>query len=73
MTPNPKKPPIRLNAKEYHELRIKVWMRAHCHCEVCHFWVAFDEMSIHHIKTRGSGGDDSEENSLCCHRICHPE
>ena len=46
------------------ELRYKIWIKAHCHCEVCHMWVTVDEMTIK---------EDSEGNSLCCHKICHPE
>ena len=41
-------------------------------CEICHQKTQTEK---HHIKTKGSGGDDTEENliEVCrkCHRLIH--
>ena len=71
--PDPKKRRIDLAPKEYHQLRLDVYKRCLHHCEICGFYMSFYEMSIHHKKSKGSGGDDSLENSLGCHIKCHPD
>ena len=68
----PKKLRIKLDQKSYHELRKAVWNRALRHCEVCGRYVKWEEMTYHHIKSRGAGGDDTLENGMCCHKLCHP-
>ena len=64
--PKPKKP-TRLKGKAMSALRWKVFMRAEGCCEVCGEEVPWDgpwwlKGDLAHIKSRGAGGDDSEEN-----------
>ena len=37
-------------------------------CEICH---KYTQTEKHHIKTKGSGGDDTEENLIEVCRVCH--
>ena len=37
-------------------------------CEICH---RYTQTEKHHIKTKGSGGDDSEDNLIEVCRNCH--
>ena len=73
MPSDPKKKRIKLNAKDYSELRLRKYMQVHCCCEVCGCWMSYDEFSMHHIKSVGAGGDDVIENMLACHKLCHPD
>jgi hypothetical protein len=75
LNPDPKKPPVRLNAKEYHDLRVVIWEYQHYNCLNCGGYMAFDEMSLHHKDTGGMGmkGDDTFENCYGCHIKCHPD
>ena len=68
----PKNPPVRLNKKDYHELRVAACRRAMYHCEVCYRWTPIDEGHLdHYPKTRGAGaGDTLEETRWICYR-CH--
>ena len=49
-------------------------MQVHCLCEVCGFWMAFEEFTLHHLNTggMGMGGDDTLENTIATHKLCHP-
>ena len=71
--PCPKKKRLDLPPQEYRELRLRVYMRCHCLCEVCGFWMSFEEFSMHHILHKSAGGDDVESNILACHVACHPD
>jgi len=73
MNTYPKKIRIKLDKEDYHQLRMAAYKRAEFHCEVCKKWCFFEEGTIHHIKTVGAGGDDSLENSMWCHKLCHPD
>ena len=72
MPADPKKPPIRLSPADYTKLRHAVYQRAYACCEICFKWVSFNEFSLHHDKSRGAGGDDTEENTVGCCLGCHP-
>ena len=37
----------------------------------CEFCRKVGQTDMHHIKTRGSGGDDTEENLIELCRLCH--
>jgi hypothetical protein len=74
MIGTPKKKRIKLTKKEYHELRLFVWKRCKAHCEICGVYMFFREMSLHHKKSVGAGGDDVADNVIGCHVVgCHPD
>lgn len=43
-------------------------VRAIGHCEVCGNSYL---LATHHIKSRGSGGHDTEDNTVCLCYVCH--
>jgi hypothetical protein len=73
MIGTPKKKRIKLNTKEYHELRLEIWYRCQHFCEICKRYIYnFDEMHVHHNDhTRGAGGDDVESNVTALCYVCH--
>lgn len=38
------------------------------YCEHC---VSRFNLQVHHIKSKGSGGDDTEDNLICLCYVCH--
>ena len=70
-----KKKRIKLKPSEYRKMKTELYNRAKESCEICGRWVEFAQFHVHHIKTRGAGGDDSLDNcqGLCfkCHRAIH--
>ena len=73
LRPRPKIKPVKLSPKEYHQLRLDVYDRCLAKCEICRMFMSFEEMSLHHKKTRGSGGGDTLDNVIGCHVLCHPD
>jgi len=80
MTPDPKRQRIKLSKKEWTALRDTMWVESGGRCEQCHRWLPlegglFDGPHLHHIKSRGAGGDDTRNNLklLClnCHQTEH--
>jgi len=71
INPNPKHIRIELNDKEYNKLRHRIYLKQYCSCFYCDKWLRFDEFSLHHIISRGAGGDDSEENCMGICQECH--
>jgi hypothetical protein len=69
--PDQKRHRIKLDPEDYRLLRIKIYNKQRCCCAKCFRWLRYDEMALHHLKSRGSGGDDSESNvqGLCV--LCH--
>ena len=69
--PKPKR--IKLKGKAYSDLRKAVWKLQYRRCANCGKWVILEEAHLHHKKTKGSGGDDTAENTeiLCwyCHMV----
>lgn len=62
--------------KEKGIIRERIYERALEACENCGRWVRlaagfWDSMHLHHIKTRGAGGDWSSENLKCLCLGCH--
>lgn len=55
--------------------RNRVFMRDKQRCQGCGEPLALRECELHHIHTRGKGGDDQAENLVCvcgpCHRLRH--
>jgi len=77
MNPQPKKKRIELKGKAYSALRKAKWQEQGGHCAECDRWVpldgdtVFNTAHLAHIKSRGSGGDDTPENTrILCYR-CH--
>jgi hypothetical protein len=74
MNPQTKMLRINLMPKEYTLLRDKLYRKQHQCCHICHKWLKYNMFSLHHIISRGAGGDDSEENCYgCCVVGCHPD
>jgi 5-methylcytosine-specific restriction endonuclease McrA len=73
MIPKPKR--IKLNRTQYLKLRGTLWLRAESRCEECGMWTPYEEGHVHHVQSRGAGGDDTVENCrwLCwrCHNLRH--
>ena len=68
---------IKLNPKEWAELRKQVWKSQHGLCADCGRWVRLDGDTIFntahlcHIRGRGIGGDDIKSNvEIKCY-ACH--
>ena len=71
MTPDPKKKRISLNQAGYQWLRRRACKRAMGHCEECFDWTPYNNGHLHHIKSRGAGGDDTLDNVLWLCYLCH--
>ncbi|HEA67147.1 MAG TPA: hypothetical protein ENI07_10055 [Desulfobacterales bacterium] len=84
MTPQPKKKRIRLKGKAYTEFKRLIYHKAEGKCFICGVIKpitingVFNEYlcaHVYHIKSRGSGGEDTEENCRIscfdCHRTDH--
>jgi 5-methylcytosine-specific restriction endonuclease McrA len=75
--PDPKLKRIKLNKKQWSELRNLVWELQHGLCADCGQYVPLDGDTIFntahlcHVKSKGSGGDDSRENTRICCFKCH--
>jgi len=71
MRPYPKKKRIKLSKDEYVKLKTMMWERQYRRCGRCNTYTPPETTHFHHVKSRGAGGDDSEENGeIVCH-ICH--
>jgi len=72
MTPDPKPYKVRLVDAKKRKLRLLLYDIYDEHCPECGKWRDFNQMHIHHLKTRGAGGDDRLSNLswICfeCHR-----
>jgi 5-methylcytosine-specific restriction endonuclease McrA len=71
MNPQPKMLRVNLMPKEYQLLRDKIYRTQHQCCDICSTWHHYNRLDMHHEKTRGAGGDDSEENCILVCRGCH--
>jgi 5-methylcytosine-specific restriction endonuclease McrA len=67
-----KQVPLRLDEREYSELREQVLRRDGWHCQSCG---SMTNLELHHQQFRSHSGDDIEENltTLCnnCHSSLH--
>jgi 5-methylcytosine-specific restriction endonuclease McrA len=72
MNRNRKLPPIRLEPRQYEDLRERVLRRDSWRCQFCG---AMKSLEVHHQKFRSRSGEDMEENliALCasCHSLIH--
>ena len=69
--PNPKKKAIRLKGKEIEKLRRQVAERAKYRCQKCGGPASWEKGHMAHIKSRGSGGSDTLENTQWECFNCH--
>lgn len=69
----PKKLRKKLSAWKYQRLRRKVYEEQFYRCIKCAKFLNFWEFSLHHIKTKGAGGDDSRDNVEGYCLKCHPD
>jgi len=68
----PKHKRIELKGKAYTELKQRLYMyRAKRHCEFCDVYLTYDKAHLHHKKTKGSGGGDTEDNCVIVCGDCH--
>ena len=70
MNPQPKVKKVKLNAKEYHALRRRLYEEQHELCLGCGEWFPFEEMSLHHY-SRAVGDVWSNVDMFCLG--CHPD
>lgn len=68
MTPDPKQKTTRLRGSRLKRLYEQVQLRDEYLCQICHTWT---EAPPHHIKSRGSGGSDTEDNLILLCMGCH--
>jgi len=64
---------MKLSPKDYGAMRVEIYNDQYEHCAVkgCERWVSMEQFHLHHIKSRGAGGDDSRETLIgVCYR-CH--
>ena len=68
----PKRKRIKLSPKKYNDLRREAYYDQYQCCIKCGAWIEFDCFSLHHKKTRGSGGGDTRDNVDGYCLFCHP-
>ena len=73
MPANPKRKRIKLPDKLYTALRLKIHLKQYGLCKGCGHWFPENRFSLHHIKSKGAGGDDTEENLDGYCVPCHPD
>ena len=71
MNPKPKKKRIKLSKDAYVKLKTELWERQYRRCNRCQKYLTPEYCQFNHIKTRGAGGDDSEENGEIICWKCH--
>jgi 5-methylcytosine-specific restriction endonuclease McrA len=62
--------PIRLESKQYEELRRAILERDRWRCQSCG---AMTNLEVHHQQFRSHSGGDIEENLITLCRDCHAE
>lgn len=51
--------------------RRAVWERCAETCEACGYWLAREQLHIHHRKLKSQGGTDDPTNLIAVHFRCH--
>jgi 5-methylcytosine-specific restriction endonuclease McrA len=64
------RPRLRLNPDSYRKLRVEVLERDGWRCQSCG---SSDCLQVHHIRSRGRLGDDTEENLITLCADCHSD
>jgi len=60
--------PIRLERKQYEELRRAILKRDGWRCQFCG---AMTNLEVHHLQFRSHSGEDTEENLITICQDCH--
>ena len=63
-----KQPRLRLEAKQYEQLRLQVLRRDSWRCQGCG---TMSNLEVHHQEFRSQSGDDSEQNLITLCAACH--
>jgi len=71
MAPDQKNKRIKLKEKAYYDLIQAVRERENYTCQACHNIFPGKMLTGHHLKSKGSGGNDSLENLACVCSFCH--
>ena len=69
--PHHKKKRIKLSKDAYVKLKTEMWNKQYQRCGRCNLYTPPETTHFHHIKSRGAGGDDSEENGKIVCWACH--
>lgn len=69
--PDPKKKRIKKSLSEYRKWKTELWKKKKGLCDKCWRYVERNEIQLHHIKSRGAGGDDVDENAMLLCWRCH--
>ena len=64
----PRQPRLRLDPDSYRKLRAEVLQRDGWRCQTCG---SSDRLQVHHIRSRGRLGDDTDENLITLCADCH--
>jgi 5-methylcytosine-specific restriction endonuclease McrA len=62
---------LRLKGKAMDALRWRVFQRDNWHCQECGRECSWEAGHLAHIKSRGAGGSDTEENTRLLCMACH--
>jgi len=73
MKPNPKhkRIAIKRNSTAWKKLTQEVFERDRYRCRNCHHLFPKNMLAPHHIKSVGSGGDDTGDNLITVCSFCH--
>ena len=66
----PRQPRLRLDPDSYRKLRAEVLQRDGWRCQTCG---RPDRLQVHHIRSRGRLGDDTDENLITLCADCHSD
>ena len=66
----PRRPRLRLDPDSYRKLRAEVLERDGWQCQTCG---RPDRLQVHHIRSRGRLGDDTDENLITLCADCHSD
>jgi 5-methylcytosine-specific restriction endonuclease McrA len=62
---------LRLKGKAMDALRVRVFERDNWQCQECFRFLSLVTGHLAHIKSRGAGGSDTEENTRLLCMACH--
>jgi 5-methylcytosine-specific restriction endonuclease McrA len=65
-----RRPRLRLSEDSYRKLRAEVLQRDGWRCQTCG---SSDDLQVHHIRSRGRLGDDTDENLITLCADCHSD
>jgi len=71
MKPDPKPKRIKLSKEAQKDLRMMIWQKQGYSCNTCGRNILLKYSHMHHKKTRGAGGEDTQDNCLILCPECH--